>query len=48
MGWDDEDREMEEWEVEWLWDDEWERGNITWHNDMITTAEEYDKLGLTG
>lgn len=46
MEWDD-DREMEEWEVELLWDEGWETCNIAWHNDMVTTAQEYDKLELT-
>ena len=46
MDWD-EDVEMEEWEVQQLWDDGWETCNLSWLDDMVTTAQEYDKLTLT-
>ena len=39
-----------EWEEVWRereWDEAWETCNLTWHNDMVLTAEEYDRLELT-
>ena len=50
---------VEEWEVdeedwEWgevwrqqEWDNEWEKCNMIWHDDMILTGEEYDRVTLT-
>lgn len=46
----DVDEEEWVWEEVWRereWDEEWERGNLTWHNDMVLTAEEYDRMELT-
>jgi hypothetical protein len=46
----DVDEEEWVWEEVWRereWDEAWETGNITWHNDMVTTAEEYDRMQLT-
>lgn len=47
MDWDWDEGEPEAWEVQQMWEDEWETGNLTWLDDMVTTAQEYDKLTLT-
>lgn len=28
------------------WDDEWERGEVFWHNDMITTSDLFPFIEL--
>lgn len=35
MDWEMEDEGVEEWN----WDEEWDRGNVFWHNDMVMTSD---------